>query len=226
MSESMLTPMYTGRRGPWADDARIESLNASNWGAQIVSQFGGGFMEMARRGLVFAARSGAAAAIPVNTTLTNAPTLWNPVGSGKVLVPLKIMLSAATLGTQVIDGFTINAAASMGNAAGAGQPFPTFTNIAPVSTRIGAATVAQGKFANAVVTWTAQPSVLFDIGIGQWVSGTAATGQPYNNHVFDFDGSVIMAPGTAICLGAATAASSGTYWTTILYAELPEIVLS
>lgn len=218
-------PMYAGRKGPYASEARIESLIGNNWGDLLVSPVGGECFEWARQGYVFVARSGAAAAIPVNSAMTNAPTLWNPADSNKIVVPILISLSAAALGTQVIDGFTLSVEANMEAAAGTGKPFPTFTNIAPVSTRVGQAAVATTKFANAAVTWTTQPTVLLDLGMGQWVSGTAATGSPYNNHQFKLDGSVIMLPGTAISVGAATAASSGTYWTSIIFAELPYTAL-
>jgi len=79
----------------------------------------------------------------------------------------------------------------------------------------------KARFANATVTFTTQPTALFDLGMGQWVSGTAATGSPYNNHCFFFDGMLKLEPNTSISIGAATAATSGTYWTSIVFAELP-----
>jgi hypothetical protein len=84
-----------------------------------------------------------------------------------------------------------------------------------------AAPACKARFANATVTFTTNPAALFDLGIGQWVSGTAATGTPYNNHYFHFNSIVELEPGTSISIGAATAASSGTYWTSIVYAEIP-----
>ena len=82
---------------------------------------------------------------------------------------------------------------------------------------------ATGRFANGTVTWTTQPAVLMDMGMGQWLNGTAASGECYNQMAMDFDGLVLLPPGSAICVGAATAASSATYWTSIVYAELPTI---
>jgi hypothetical protein len=57
--------------------------------------------------------------------------------------------------------------------------------------------------------------------MGQNLNGTAANGEPYNQLRYEFNGEVIMQPGTTISVGAATAATSGTYWTTILFAEVP-----
>jgi len=211
--------MAPGRNGPFPDDVEIP-LKADNWGAQIVLEQGGKYMEWVRRGLAFAARSGAAAAIPINTTLTNSPTLWNPANSGKILVPMKLLLSAATLGTQVIDGLTVSGMGNCGDGVATGGLITAFTNIAPVNLQVGSGKSAKARFANAAVTFGTNPSVIMDLGMGQWLNGTAAVGQPYTL-AFDFEGCIIVPPGAVISIGAATAATSGTYWTTILYAELP-----
>lgn len=201
-------------------DGSQNPLRGGNYGELIVADLWGKYGELTRRGLVFAARSGAAAAIPVNTTLTNAPTLWNPASSAKLVVPLKIMFSAAALGTYVIDGFTVSYVTATGDTAAAALPIITFTNIAPINVLLGKGAAATTKFANATVTWTTNPTALMDIGLGQNLQGTAANGEPYKL-VYDFEGALALPPGTAISIGAATAATSATYWTTILFAELP-----
>jgi hypothetical protein len=199
----------------------VTNERGDNFGALIVAETQGKYQEWARQGYIFSARSGAAAAIPVNTTCTNAPTLWNLANSNKLVVPLRIALSFATLGTYVIDGLTLMYEANMGSNAATGLPFPTFTNIAPASTRIGSSYACTSQFANGTVTWTSQPAALMDLGMGQNVQGTAATGGPYSQLIFDLDGMVILNPGAAVCVAAATAATSATYWTTIIFAELP-----
>lgn len=195
-------------------------LRGGSYGEVIVSELWGKYGELSRRGLVYAARSGAAAAIPINTTLTASPTLWNTASSGKLVVPLKVLFSAATLGTYVIDGFTVSYLLNAGDGVGTGAPVVTFTNLPPVNVLLGKGNSASTKFANATVTFTTQPAALMDVGLGQWLNGVAAVGQPYAL-AYDFDGAVMMPPGTTISIGAATAASSATYWTTILFAELP-----
>jgi hypothetical protein len=131
--------------------------------------------------------------------------------------------SAAGLGTQVIDGFTVSCLANTGKDFGTGLPVATFANLPPAPMRIAPTALppCKTRFANATVTFTTNPAILFDMGMGQWVSGTAASGTPYNNHFFDFKGMVELEPGTSISIGAATAASSGTYWTSIIFARIP-----
>lgn len=187
----------------------------------LVQEYGGKFQAFAKDGNVFAARSGAAAAIPVNTTLTNSPTLWNPAGSGKILIPLQISFSFATLGTQIIDGFTLSYLLNAGDNTGTAAPIVTFTNLPPVNMRVGGGRQSKAKFANGTVTFTTQPAALMDLGMGQNLNGTAANGEPYTQLRYEFNGELIMNPGTSISVGAATAATSGTYWTTIIFAELP-----
>jgi hypothetical protein len=224
MATEVSSGMYVGNAGARDDASLISWPTASNWGAMRVAPEGAPFQEWVRRGYVFSARSGAAAAIPVNTTCTNAPTLWNPLGSGKDIVLIGVALSPAAIGTPIIDGLTILYETGMGDTAGTGLGFATFTNIAPKCLRIDAAMpAAAAKFANATVTWTAQPAVIMDIGIIQWVSGTAGNDGPMGGLSHYFKAPPILAPGSAVCLGAATAATSTTYWTTFLFAELPAI---
>jgi hypothetical protein len=194
-------------------------LRTGSYGELIVQQLFGKYAELTRRGYVYAAHSAAAATIPVNTTLTNSPTLWNKASSGKLVYPLQLMLSPAAIGTPVIQGFTISWLKNTGDGVGTGAPIVTFTNVAPSPCLIGRG-ACSAFFAPATDTFTTQPAALMDIGLGYWLSGTAATGAP-SFWMYDFDGTVVMPPGTSISLGSATAASSITYWTTIIFAELP-----
>lgn len=191
----------------------------------LVNTVGGRYAEWCRQGWVYVARSGAAAAIPVNTTLTNSPTLWNPANSGKCVIPISVTFSAAGLGTQVIDGFTVSYLLETGAEVGTGKPLATFTNIPPKCMNLkknANAAVSTTQFANAVVTFTVQPVALLDLGCGQWISGTSAIATPYNQHGYKFDGEIELEPGSSISIGAATAATSGTYWTSIVFAEIPQ----
>jgi hypothetical protein len=202
-----------------ADNQNIYG-SAGNWGHALIGSIYGKYGEATRRGLSQSGRSGAATTIPVNSGLSNTPTLWNPASSGQLVFPQKINLSQASLGTPVIMGFTLSYVLACGDAAGTNLPLATFTNITPVNNLLGKGVTAKAKFAHATVTYTANPTVFMDIGLGMEVEGTAATGAPYVL-TFDLDGMLCLPPGTAIVLGAATAASSMTYWATITWTELP-----
>ena len=206
-----------------SDGAQIPQ-RAGNYGELIVNSLGGKYMEMCRRGYVFAAIGAAAAAVPIATTLTNAPALWNPSDSGKIVVPLSVQLSLGAIGTPILQGFTISYIISTGSTVATGLPIATFTNIAPTCLRLGQAATATTKFAGAVVTYTTNPARLIDLGFGHHLEGAAASGQLYSNFGFNFNGQLLMWPGTLIALGS-TIATSTTYWTSIIFAEIPLAVL-
>lgn len=194
--------------------------SAGNWGQALVGFLYGKYGETTRRGLNFSAKSGAATTIPVNSGLSNTPTLWNPASSGVLVFLQKINFSNAAIGTYVIDGFTLSYVLNTGDAAGTGLALASFTPITPINNLLGKGNAAKAKFAHATVTYTTNPTAYMDIGVGQELEGTAAYAAPYTM-TFDGDGIVVLPPGTAIALGAATAASSSTYWVTFTWTELP-----
>lgn len=193
---------------------------SGKYGQVLTSDLFGKFGDLAMRGLVFAAPTAAALAIPVNTTLTNSPALWNPASSNKLVIPLRVLLSLGAIGTPILQGFTISYLTAAGDGIGTGAPVVTFTNIAPTCTLLGKGTTASTKFAGAVATYTTQPARIMDLGFGHHLEGAAASGCLYTNFYHDFDGSLQMPPGTLIVLGS-TIATSTTYWVTYLFAEIP-----
>src|SRR4030042_1584928 len=79
-----------------SDNQRTDFLGGS-MGQLVTADIWGKFGEFCRRGWVFSARVAAAAAVPISTTVTNAPTSWNPAGSGKLVVPLRIILARGAI---------------------------------------------------------------------------------------------------------------------------------
>ena len=223
MSEYLIdgsTPIQVGVRN-LSDGSAREPLRGGSYGDLIVSQHGGKYNEWVRRGYVFAASVAAAAAVPIDTTLTNAPAIWNPASSGKVVIPISISISLGAIGTPILNGFTLSYLTNAGSAIATGGVVVTWTNVAPTSLLIGSGTAATTKFAPAVSTYTANPARLLDMGFGHHLEGAAASGQLYSKFEFEFDGRVAMKPGTTLHVGS-TIATSTTYWTTIVFAELPE----
>lgn len=190
-----------------------------SFGQQLTSDLFGGYHELVRRGLVFSAQTQALAALPVNTSLTNAPSLWNPTSSGKIVVPLRITFSVGAIGTPILQGFTIYYLTNTGDVIATGAPIATGTPVASVNTLIGRGITPRAIWLPAVSTYTVNPAKLLDLGMGHFLEGASATGTMYAlDH--DFRGSICMPPGTSIHIGS-TIATSTTYWTTLLYAELP-----
>jgi hypothetical protein len=191
---------------------------AGGYGQGLVAELLPKYAEFAKRGWTFAARSGAAAAIPIFTTLTNAPTLWNPSSSNRLVIPLKVMFTHASGAINAFTGFVVCALSNTGDVYGTALPIITWANLAPVNMLLGRGSVSTSQFANGTVTWTVQPSAVQDIGLGTTVQG-GANGEPYTM-VYDFDGSLMVPPGTAIAIGGRLASGTALFWTTIVFAEI------
>jgi hypothetical protein len=201
-------------------DGSQELLRGGSYGELVTSQFWGKYGELVRRGYVYVAPVAAAAAVPIATTLTNAPSLWNPADSGKLVVPLKILISLGAIGTPILNGFTLSYLTNAGSAIATAAPIVTWTNVAPTNLLLGKGGTATTKFAPAVSTYTTNPARLMDLGFGHHLEGTAASGQLYSQFSIDFDSMLMLPPGTSIHLGS-TIATSTTYWSTFIFAEIP-----
>jgi hypothetical protein len=159
------------------------------------------YYEDVNLGRVFLGSTAVAGVVPAifsNTAQTFA--LWNPLGSGKNIVPLKLQAGyVSTTGAAGNLALAYNAAA--GSQVGTGSPIAAGTFAAPVNALLGGngdASVA--KFAPATITFTGAPLFLRTLGMSQLVTTAAdATTTPWMLET-DFDGSLVLAPGAIICV--------------------------
>jgi hypothetical protein len=205
-----------------SNGARI-SQRGGRQGDGIVSDLWGKWGELASQGQVFAARVNTAAIIPIFSTSTNAPALWNPAGSGKWVVPIRIIIQPFAVGTPVFTSFSLQYLVNCGATAATAAPVLTFTTQAPVNMRLGTGLASTTLFSPAVSTYTTNPAQLQDLGLGHILEGTAATGMVYNTQYYDFDSTLILPPGALISIGGAVA-SGITYKSTFIFAEIPALV--
>jgi hypothetical protein len=217
--------MIIGREGisnPTRNQLDFPSLSMHG---ELLSGILGKYAALTEKGYVFAAVVGTAASVPVVSALTNAPALWNPASSGKWVYPLRVICSVGAIGTAVLQGFTLSYLINAGSAVATGGVVATWTNQAPVNCLLGKGTAASTLFAPAVSTYTVNPAWLMDLGFGHFAQGTAATGHLVSQFYYDFDGTLVMPPGTVVNFGS-TIASSTTYTTTFIFAELPAPIAS
>ena len=125
--------------------------------------------------------------------------LWNPAGSG-----FNFMLLHLLMGWSDTTGATGNVCISYQNNVGAqaatGSPITAATLVAPLNAKIGAGNSSASKFAPATATFGAATSLLMTTGISQTVTtATDATNLP-KQAKHDFEGTVMVPPGTAICV--------------------------
>ncbi len=125
--------------------------------------------------------------------------VFNPLGSGKNIVPIQLLM-----GWSDTTGATGNVCLSYQNGCGSqiatGSAITAATLVAPLNAKIGAGNSSIARFAPATATFAAATSLLMTTGISQTVTtATDATNLP-KQAKHDFEGSLIVPPGTAICV--------------------------
>jgi hypothetical protein len=148
--------------------------------------------------------------------------LWNPSGSGKNCVPIRATqgrILAATTVCAFGHAYLANAGAGVGTAA----PISAFTTIAaalrgplnqPGITGQGGsvALIGAGATFTTALTWGRTNG---------FAAGTETTAIVEQAYVEDFDGMLIIPPGTVFAFFAATAAQGGTWVPSIVWEEVP-----
>ena len=202
----------------YAQDGSLVNQRGDNFGNECVQQFNGKYAELAHTGQMFVYSNAAAGiALIISATPGGHPTIWNPLGSGKIFFPLVLRttwLSGATTIGAVLFSITNNTGAQLGTA----SPIVTFTAVAPVPAAAGVGKTSSMLWAPAVCTFTAAPAQWVTTGIN--MAGTA----PINTQEVDFDGALALYPGSAMSVTYSVATSTSLHNLTIWGAELPIIV--
>lgn len=177
--------------------------------ALLVSQFAGQYAELVRQNKVFSA-SAAAITLPVNAgTLASVFTVYNPPGSNVNLELIEVNV-ATVLATTVVDAAAIYYSTAAQTALG------TFSTLGVVKNALLNGGSGQAQFYSA---YTCSGTPTLARIIGGW---GAVTDGALNTVTKAFNGSLIVAPGTAIHVAMTTAASTGSGITLDLtWAEIP-----
>jgi hypothetical protein len=198
-------------------DGEETALSIDYNGCQKIVQFGGKYAELARRGLLFNYSVKTAAAHLLAATTGNAPAIWNPAGSGKVLYIAKLATNWLS-GTTVVSSLQFNIVRNAGSGISATAPVCTWTNQAPEPAIAGAPFASSMLFAPAVSTFVSAPTFFASTGINLGaVAPTVGTGD-YDR---DFDGCIALMPGNVITLNACVTSTTALFFTTIFGYELP-----
>lgn len=184
-----------GQVGPSTigDGVGTQPFRQGKLGEQIIQQLHGRYFEQSIRGNIYTAASQAAQAVSVAlaTTYTGL-CLYNPVGSGKYLVPLKVKyaLSVAPAGIAtigLITGFAATGGVTAQTAALTRQSSIIGNTSAGVGIPLSQATIVT-------------PTWLFQLS-----DGFTAGALPAPNLMTDLEGLFVIAPGGFIAIGALTA---------------------
>jgi hypothetical protein len=176
----------------------------------------GRFTEQMLRGYLFCYKCPAQALL-LTATAGGHPTLWNPAGSGKVFVPVRLVFGFVS-GTTVIGSVLIAETVLAGNGIGATAPIVTFTDVAGVPARRGAGYGSTMRWAPTVNTFTAAPTVVSATSINLGAADPTNSG---HDHQMMFDGILGFEPGSAMSLVYSVTSSVALFHVTLFGLELP-----
>lgn len=197
----------SGQVGPVATNAGDGSqvpIRLGHTGESVVQQLHGRYAETMMRGAVYSAANQAAQAVSValSTTYTGL-MLYNPLGSGVILVPLKVKYALSVAPAAI---------ATLGLISGVQTSAPTgLTALTVRSNQIGNATSGKGlAYSAATIATPVWHQQMFD--------GFTAAALPNPVGVLDLEGMIGILPGGFLAVGALTAV---TGLGSIAWEELP-----
>lgn len=198
--------IVTGNVGPGlaADGAQNGPLRQGHTFELIVQELHGRYAEAMARGLIFSAANPAAQAVSaaLATTYTGL-LLYNPLGSGKILVPLKVKFALSVAPAAI---------ATLGLISGVQAAAPTgLTALIARSNQIGNAGTPVGLAYSAATIAT-------PVWHQQLLDGFTAAALPAPTQPVDLEGMIGILPGGFLAIGALTAV---TGLGSIAWEELP-----
>jgi hypothetical protein len=213
-----LNQLSVGAQGPSNTGATITAASGPE-GEQVAVELHGKYYEAARRGrLFFQSVTSLGVAVPIATTTAPILTLWNPTGSGKNAVLVRLSLAYVS-GTTVAGGIGLNWTAGAGSSVGTGQVFTAFNNVTPANALLGAGNTSVMNSSNAATnTLTTAMTKFIALGLSEYAA-VAASAIDQTSLIYDFDGTVVVPPGVAIAV-VASAASGALLQQTLYWEEV------
>lgn len=187
-----------------ADNSNLPLLQGKA-GEGIVAELHGKWYTGAYRNMAFL--SGGAAAgttIPVSSTTAPTFTLYNPIGSGKVVELIKLNVS-------ILNATTVVSSIALGMISGL-LVAPTSVTAIPIVAANGLAVATPAAQLWSAATLAAAATRFFTL------FSVSATSGAFGNNTYDFDGSVLLQPGSLVHV-CGTAAQTSASLQSIAWAE-------
>lgn len=202
-------------------DGTTITANAGRANDLLVSELHGKYFQQAYRGNVFyASTATGGVVIPIASTLTPTYSIWNPAGSGKLLVPI-VTLIGWTATTAALGSFLWTATTNAGSSISSTAPFVAFGTGTPLNANLGSGKVSQMKLASGGTTTLVAAAIVYrETGLSITATTAATAAAPGWQWRDEWDGAGIVPPGNAIHLMATTAIAV-TVQITLAYAEVP-----
>ena len=152
---------------------------------------------------------------PATNATAQTYAIWNPLGSGKNIIPLAIDVGFVDT-TSAAGNICLSYQTGMGSQVATGAAVTAATLVAPLNAYLSAGNSSIAKFAPASLTLGAGSTFLMTLGFNQLVTTAATTSAPGWTWHWEGNGRLIVPPGVGIFITGATAVLSNvdivTYW--------------
>jgi len=156
------------------------------------------YYDLAKQGVIFTGNIAAAGVVlPIYSNTTQQVGLWNPVGSDKDIIILKIALTYVDT-TGAAGGYVLGYLSNAPAAVGTGLAITAFTETAAVSNYPGGGFSSVAKFGQGATLTVTAPVVKRHLALNQNAFTAAGTGQMAYRNEISFDGEEVLTPGTAV----------------------------
>lgn len=191
-----------------------------SFGEFITNDFNGWAAEQTLRGNGYAFNTALAGNALVAATTSNAPAIYNPSNSGRMLVLQKILFGRTAVGTPLEGSIVHLRTQGITSAIGTGAQIVSGTAVAALNLRSDKADSSGMLFYPTTIVTTPTPTVWAQTGVSQIASTGTTTGIGTFTAWSDINGLLVIAPGTLYSLGAAVSLST-TYAISILGFSIP-----
>lgn len=210
---------YVGERNDNDGLTGNDALRATKLGATVTTTLHGRYAEQNIRKRVYTGVSASTGiAIIAPATGGGHPTLWNPSDSGVYLSVIRLELSYVS-GNNAPGALEWASTVSTGSQAATGAAILTATLVAPVGV-VGGTLSNKGKWSPTTNTFTAAPAFLRPTGLSLFTGVAATAVAPFLLRA-DYDGDLILAPGTAISLCDQTTTTTALFQVGVTWEEIP-----
>ena len=216
-------PTFQGRAGASRlADNQEGDVRIGNQNELITGEMNGVFFEQVMRGNGYSFTTALAGNALVAATTSNAPAIWNPPQSGRLLSIFKICFGRTAVGTPLEGSIVYLRLQNVNSRAGTGADLVSGTAVAAVNLRSDMADNSGMVFFPTTIVTVTTPTIWACSGVAQTADNGATTvSGPSTQMAVDYvDGSLVVGPGTLFSIGAAVSLST-TYTITIYGLSLP-----
>lgn len=205
-----------------AADADKRKVRLGNTGEIVTGMTYGNFFEEVMRGNGYAFNTALAGNALIAAGTANAPAIWNPPNSGRLLSIAKVVFGRTAVGTPLEGGIVYLRLQDVDSRKGTAADLVSGTEVAPVNLRSDLEDNSGMKFFPTTIVTTTTPDIWAFAGVAQTADDGATTvSGPRAEHLTDHvDGLLVVGPGTLFSIGAAVSLNT-TYHITIFGISVP-----